>query len=70
MVPVYCSCISEGKEDCVMPTESADFLAHDGFENPFQRFRKLIIEVILRVNWDVMLQNIEWVFRFLVGSRS
>jgi hypothetical protein len=53
-----------------MPTESADFLAHDGFENPFQRFRKLIIEVILRVNRDVMLQNIEWIFRFLVGRSS
>ena len=47
-------------------TQRGSFLAKNGFEDPHERIGQLILEIVLRVYWDVVLENIDRILRLLV----
>ena len=46
------------------------FFAKDGVEDSAERFRELVVEVVFRVDGDVVFEHEDWVFGFLVGFCS
>jgi hypothetical protein len=49
-------------------TQRARALSHDRLEDTHERLRELVLEVVLRVDRNVLLENVERVFRLLVGA--
>lgn len=49
-------------------TQGIRLFTEDRFENPHERLRELILEVVPGVNRNVVLEHVNWVFRLFIGS--
>lgn len=47
-------------------TQRRRLLSKDGLEDPHQRIRQLVLQIILRIDRDIVLQHVDRVFRLLV----
>ena len=51
-------------------TKRIGLVSEDGLEDTHKWIRELVFKVILRVDRDVVLEHVYWVFGFLVRSRT
>lgn len=51
---------------CNQPTKRISSAAHDWLKDPQQRFAKLILEIIFRIDWDIVLKDVDGVFRLFI----
>lgn len=54
----------DGDGACVFARQELTrlFLPEDGIEDSSQRFGELVVEIIFRVDWDVVLEDVDWIF--------
>lgn len=55
-----------GNASSMIPRQQGLWVINDGLKQPSQRVGQLVLKVVFRVDGDVVLEDVDWIFRTFI----